>query len=325
MTPEEIAEEVCLVTVTDPEASTCLASDATELTSWIRVELNPNVEYTIDGVVVTEEFTSVTPGIHEVVATALNGYTLEGAQPEPDNWTDTTHSWVFTAIDSAACEPPTLATVLPSFSWEPMGCTTRGSYTIGAEFGDVIWTVNGVPTGAGTYYVDEPSTLTLAVSPADGSHGFDEAWTQGSDEFELEFARPAENCEPPTLADVLPSYSSTPMTCTAAGTYTIGAEYGAVTWTVNGVETPAGTYTVKEPGEIVIEAVPTNDADTLAAEWADEPITLSFALPTEECEKTALALAFTGAVVAAAPLWAAAAALIAGLALLLLRRKNTAQ
>ncbi|MDO7883549.1 hypothetical protein [Antiquaquibacter soli] len=323
MTPEEISTESCLVTVTDPQASTCDVVVDTELTSWIRVELNPNVQYTIDGTVVTEEFTAVEPGAHQVVATALNGYTLQGAQPEPDDWTDTTHTWNFIAVDTSKCEPPTLSQVLPTYSSQQLGCTANGSYTIGAEFGDVTWTVNGTKTEPGTYTVTEPGTVTLVATPTDPTDGFDSAWTQGSTPIVLTFERPAEGCEPPTLAEVLPSYSSTPLTCSSAGSYTIGAEFGDVTWTVDGTETAAGTYPVSKAGSVVIEASPTNEDDTLAAEWTDEPITLTFALPSGDCSTPMLAL--TGAVASFAPVWAAALLALTGLGLVLLRRKNTAQ
>lgn len=197
MTPEEISQETCLVTVTDPAASTCEATDATELTSWIRVELNANVQYTIDGVVVTEEYTAVTPGAHTVVATALNGYTLQGAKPAPDDWTDTTHTWTFTAIDSADCEPPTLATVLPEYDSTPLTCDAQGSYTIGAEFGDVTWTVNGVETEAGTYPVTKPGTVTLEATPTNPEDTFEEGWVD--EPIVLNFAFPNGTCENPAL------------------------------------------------------------------------------------------------------------------------------
>lgn len=79
-TQEEIEE--CLLTFpldTDPEFSTCAAGDdeRTELTTWIRVDFVENVQYRIDGVVVTSEFTEVTEGPHEVTAEGINGYTLD--------------------------------------------------------------------------------------------------------------------------------------------------------------------------------------------------------------------------------------------------------
>ena len=193
--PEEISEEGCAVTVTDPVASTCESEAPTELTSWIRVELNSNVEYRIDNVVVTTEYTSVTPGVHEVTATALNGYTLESANPEPDYWTADTHTWSFTAADSSVECVPTLADVLPSFSSTPLTCTTAGSYTIGAEFGDVTWTVNGTVTPAGTYPVTAPGTITLVASPTLETDTLNEAWDD--EPIVLAFAYPDGTCATP--------------------------------------------------------------------------------------------------------------------------------
>ena len=196
--PEEITEAGCAVTVTDPVASTCDSEAPTDLTSWISVTLNANVEYRIDDVVVTTEFTSVTPGEHVVTATALNGYTLESANPEPDYWTGTTHTWTFTAQDSSLECVPTLADVLPSFEHEPLTCSTAGSYTIGAEFGDVTWTVNGEVTEAGTYPVTAPGKIVLVAAPTLESDTLNEAWLD--EPIELTFAFPNGACAtvPPT-------------------------------------------------------------------------------------------------------------------------------
>ena len=193
--PEEITEAGCAVTVTDPVASTCDSEAPTELTSWIRITLNSNVEYRIDGAVVTTEYTSVTPGEHTVIAKALNGYTLESANPEPDYWTADTHTWTFTAADSSVECVPTLADVLPSFSYTPLTCTQAGSYTIGAEFGDVTWTVNGTVTPAGTYPVTTPGTIKLIASPTLETDTLNEAWDD--EEIVLAFAYPDGACATP--------------------------------------------------------------------------------------------------------------------------------
>lgn len=105
MTPTEVSAEKCALAVTDPEASTCLNNpDATDFSSWIRIALDPNVEYRIDGVLATTEYTQVTPGEHTVTADALNGFTLSGGNP--DAWTDVHHEWTFIAVDfGVACQP----------------------------------------------------------------------------------------------------------------------------------------------------------------------------------------------------------------------------
>ncbi|MDH6182267.1 hypothetical protein M2152_002449 [Microbacteriaceae bacterium SG_E_30_P1] len=195
--PEEISEEGCAIVVTDPSASTCTPNGATDLTSWIRVELNPNVEFRIDGEIVTAEFTSVTAGEHEVTATALNGYTLESVNPEPDYWTGTSHAWTFTAVDAAVDCVPTLADVLPSFDYEPLTCDTDGSFTIGAEFGDVSWTVNGTEYPQGTYPVTEASTVTLEAYPTNPEDTLNEAWID--EPIVLTFEEPASGCGFPLI------------------------------------------------------------------------------------------------------------------------------
>lgn len=179
MTAEEIGSEKCLVAITDPVASTCLnQTDETDLTSWIRIMLDPNVEYRIDGTLATTEFVSVAPGLHTVTADALNGFTLSGGNP--DAWTDTHHEWTFTAVDYAlACEPPTLATVTPEFSYTPLTCTAAGSYTLGELTEDTVqWTVNGVEKPMGTYPVTTGQTLTFEAQPVLPEDGLDEDFEQ---------------------------------------------------------------------------------------------------------------------------------------------------
>ena len=373
--PSEVSEEGCVITVTDPTASTCDITDATELTSWIRVTLNANVEYRIDDVVVTTEFTAVTPGEHEVVATALNGYSLAGANPAPDNWTGNTHTWTFTAVDSAVdCTPeaPTLDGSFaageckldaPWISWnvsltDPDNqvatktatlILTDGTNTETLNLGDLVyddttgkWTLSGanlwpgasvdaegnatswpgweqLPDGTwqettGNFaWVRDITTATLHVNP----------------DLVIDLAYPDATplCdgpeEPPTLADVLPEYDSTPLTCTTDGSYTIGAEFGDVTWTVNGTVVEAGTYPVPSATTITLVASPTNEEDTLNEAWTDEPVVLTFAQPAGGCA-TAASLAFTGAATSVGVVWAGLLVILTGLGLYFLRRKPTA-
>lgn len=370
MTPEEIAQEVCLVVASDPEASTCEATDQTEFTSWIRVELNENIEYRIDGELVTSEYTEVTPGEHTVVATALNGYTLQGAQPEPDDWTDTTHTWTFTAVDSATECGPTLegsfATGVceanaPWIDWsvamsDPYNRATShhaylvitdGTNTETLDLGELVYN-----DATGKWELSDktlwPGASVDAEGNATGWPGWEQledgtwqettanfAWTRDTSQatfvvnpelvVDLSYPDATPECsdpdDNPTLAQVLPEYSSTPLTCTAAGSYTIGAEFGDVSWTVNGVPTPAGTYTVKTPGTVTLEASPTDPEDSFDAAWVDEPIVLAFAYPGGNC---ASLLALTGAATSFGIVWAAALVALTGVGIVLLRRKTTA-
>ncbi|NYF09209.1 hypothetical protein HDC94_000365 [Leifsonia sp. AK011] len=378
--PSEVSEEGCVVTVTDPTASTCEVTDATELTSWIRIQLNANVEYRIDDVVVTDEFTSVTPGTHTVTATALNGYSLAGANPAPDDWTGDTHTWTFTAVDSAVdCTPEQ-----PSLE----GSFAAGECKLDAPW--ISWSVsmsdpdNQVPTKHATLVLSDgtneqtidlgdlvynetsgkwelsganlwPGASVDSEGNATGWPGWEQlsdgtwqettgnfAWVRGitsatvhvnpSLVIDLAYPDATPLCdgphEPPTLADVLPAYDSTPLTCTTDGSYTIGAEFGDVTWTVNGTVVEAGTYKVTEPTTITLVASPTNEDDTLNEAWKDEPVVLSFALPAGECASavppTPAQLAFTGAAASAGVVWAGLLVILTGLGLYFLRRKPTA-
>ena len=385
--PSEVSEEGCAVTVTDPTASTCAVTDATDLTSWIHVTLNANVEYRIDNVVVTTEFTSVTPGTHEVTAKALNGYTLASANPAPDDWTGDTHTWNFTAVDSAVdCTPeaPSLEgsaaageckVNAPWIEWsvalsDPDNqvatkhatlVLSDGTNTETLDLGDLVynetskkWELNGANLW--------PGATIDAEGNATGWPGWEKledgtwqettgnfAWVRDittatlhvNPELVIDIAYPDATplCdgphEPPTLADVLPAYDSTPLTCTTVGSYTIGAEFGDVTWTVNGKVTEAGTYKVTDPTTITLVAAPTKEEDTLNEAWTDEPVVLSFALPAGDCvtsvppgsavPPTPAQLAFTGAAASVGIGWAGLLVVLTGLGLYFLRRKPAAQ
>jgi len=378
--PSEVSEEGCVVTVTDPTASTCEVTDDTELTSWIRIQLNANVEYRIDDVVVTDEFTSVTPGSHTVKATALNGYSLAGANPAPDDWTGDTHTWTFTAVDSAVdCTPeaPSLAgstavgeckADAPWIEWSvsmsdpdnqvPTKHATLvlsdGTNSQTIDLGDLVlnettgkWELNGANLWPGAS-IDSEGNATGWPGWEQLSDG---TWQETTGNFawvrnitsatlhvnpelviDLQYPDAEPLCdgphEPPTLADVLPAYDSTPLTCTTKGSYTIGAEFGDVTWTVNGTVVEAGTYEVPSATTITLVATPTNEDDTLNEAWKDEPVVLSFALPAGECASAVppspAQLAFTGAAASAGVVWAGLLVILTGLGLYFLRRKPTA-
>ncbi|TAL42676.1 MAG: hypothetical protein EPN91_07810 [Salinibacterium sp.] len=172
---------------TDPTASSCLSFDQdSPFTSWIRVSLDPRLIYTIDGNVVTSEYTEVTPGSHTVQATAADGFILE---PDPSTWT-------FDVQDTEQCLP-TSALVTPIESSTQLTCDEPGSFTIGAlDEGTVSWTVNGVPTAAGTYPVSTEQELTLVAEPTLEADGLDPDWTNP---LVLDFTFP-EGCDLKTLA-----------------------------------------------------------------------------------------------------------------------------
>ena len=106
------------------------------------------------------------------------------------------------------------------------------------------------------------------------------------------FVEDTDKCAPPTLPIVTPSYSTTPMSCTTAGTYTLGEVVpGTIDWTVDGVPTAEGTYKVSSAATVTLVATPTKTTDGLDPAWVN-PIVLTFTAPTGACELETLA--FTG-------------------------------
>jgi hypothetical protein len=186
---DQTFEADCQVVIDmDPTASSCLVDDQNSpFTTWIRVSLDPRIIYTIDGNVVTSEYTEVTPGSHTVEATAADGFILEP---------DAVQSWTLVAQDTLECLP-TSALVTPVESSTQLTCDAAGSFTIGAlDEGTVSWTVNGVPTAAGTYPVSTEQELTLVAEPTLGTDGLDPDWTNP---LVLDFTFP-EDCDLKTLA-----------------------------------------------------------------------------------------------------------------------------
>ena len=98
------------------------------------------------------------------------------------------------------------------------------------------------------------------------------------------FNIPIPACDLPPLALVTPSYSVTQPTCTTAGSYTLGAVVGEVTWTVNGTAGVAnGTYSApSDYSDVTISAAPAVAGDGLDPDWVN-PIVLTFAAPSVDC------------------------------------------
>ncbi len=385
-TAEDIAEAGCKITVTDPTASTCenLTAD-TDITSWIKITLDPNVEYTIDGTVVTEEYTEVTAGVeHTVVATALNGYTLEGANPEPDSWTDTTHTWTFTAKDSAVDCIPTepLIDLEGSFAtgvciadspWifyevtmtDPENQATGHSAkliltdpndptnTATVELGDLVETSPGIWTlggGADDKKLWPGASVDPVTGEANGWPGWEQnadgVWVETEGNFAwtrdvttavlsvnpqltvgLKYPDATPDClngppEPPTLATVTPEFSYTPLTCTAAGSYTLGElTPGTVQWTVNGAKVAVGTYPVTSAQTLTFVAAPVLAEDGLDSDWV-QPEPVVFSQGSAPCDIVKLAL--TGATNSFGLIWVGLLLGLTGVGFLLMRRRRTA-
>lgn len=385
-TADDITEAGCLITVTDPVASTCenLTED-TDFTSWIKVLIDPNVAYTIDGAPVTESYNEVTPGVqHTVVATALNGYTLVSASPEPDSWTDTVHTWKFTSKDSAVDCIPTQPLIdlegsfatgvcLSDSPWifyevtmiDPANLATSHSAkliltddtdptkTATIPLGDLVETSPGVWTLGGT-----PDDKVLwpgaSVDPVTGVATGWPGWEQQTDgtwvttdgnfawsrdittatlsvnpqlEVHLEYPEATPNCdsgppEPPTLATVTPAFSSTPLTCSAAGSYTLGElTPGTIDWTVNGKPVGVGTYPVTSNQTLTFVAAPKNPLDGLDPDWV-APTPVVFSTGAAPCDLTTLAL--TGATAPYGLIWVALLLGLTGVGFILIRRRTSA-
>lgn len=107
------------------------------------------------------------------------------------------------------------------------------------------------------------------------------------------FVEDTTKCEPPVLPIVTPAYSTTPISCTSAGTYTLGEiTPGTISWMVDGVPTAAGTYKVAAAGSVTLVATPSKSTDGLDSAWVN-PKVLTFTVASGDCELTTLA--YTGA------------------------------
>ena len=155
------------------------------------------------------------------------------------------------------------------------------------------WTTS-VPTAPGKYDM---------VAKADEGHAFSTGETQLVFPLTIGEKLPGDvpPCDLPVLASVYPKVSSTPLTCTAAGTYTIGAlAPDTVKWSVNGGPLiDGGTFTVNTAATISLVASPTNPEDTLATDDFDNPtwtnpVVLEFESPEEDCTTELTTLALTG-------------------------------
>lgn len=104
-------------------------------------------------------------------------------------------------------------------------------------------------------------------------------------------------CQLPDLAIVTPTYSMTPLTCTAAGSFTLGAvDPGTVNWSIDGGEPKTGgTFPVTTAKSVSLVATPVDPEDGLDEDWPyteENPLVLTFTAGTANCDLATLA--FTG-------------------------------
>ncbi len=171
-------------------------------------------------------------------------------------------------------------------SWVQVPVDPRVVYTITNTVTTVVTTPTAQYTqvDAGKYIVTAVAASGYELQPTASR-----TWTF--------FVQDISKCQPPTLALVTPTVSSTPGTCTTAATYTIGAVApGTVTWEVNGAKnTPAGTYQVSTAGTVTLIATPTNPANGLDPSWTN-PKVLTFAAAGLGCELETLAYTGSGSI-----------------------------
>jgi len=170
-------------------------------------------------------------------------------------------------------------------SWIQVAIDPRVVYTITNAVTNVVTTPTAQYTqvDAGKYIVTAVAAAGYELQPTASR-----AWTF--------FVQDNSKCDPPTLAVVTPVVSSTPATCTTAGTYTIGAVTpGTITWTVNGAPAAAGTYKVTTAGDITLVATPTDPKNGLDPSWTN-PKVLKFAAANIGCELETLAYTGSGSI-----------------------------
>lgn len=144
---------------------------------------------------------------------------------------------------------------------------------------------------------------------------------------------------PPTLGLAVPSYSSTPITCTAPGSFTVGGLINAehVVWTIvtdattkaTSTPLPFGTYQVADSQTITLVASSDDPvrfglADSNSDAWVN-PVVLTFSKPNTALCGELTTLALTGSVVTSTGLALAAGLVLMGLGGILAYRRRVAE
>jgi hypothetical protein len=162
----------------------------------------------------------------------------------------------------------------------------------------VVYTITNAVTGAtvvassdytevdaGKYLVSASAAPGYVLTPTAV-----EEWTL--------FVEDASACDVPDLAIVYPTYSYTPLTCTAAGSYTVGAiDPGTITWTTEaGDPVSDGKHEVTSAQTVTLVAAATNEEDGLDDTFIN-PVVITFTAPSTDCDDDPIelaTLAFTG-------------------------------
>lgn len=198
MAPSEVTANCATAVDTDPFVSVCSVVSPADApsSSWIYVEFDPRVIYTItntqsgDRLIATDFYTSVPAGPYVVRASAAPGYELLPTAEEV---------WTYIVEDTANCELPTEAIVVPTLTWAPPTCSaSTGTLTLGELApGTIRWTANGDPIELGTHSLPAGS-WTLQASPVDSGDALDAEWV---DPVTLSVPAQIDGCgDLPTLA-----------------------------------------------------------------------------------------------------------------------------
>jgi hypothetical protein len=268
----------------DPKATPagCVAGDQTLGNIW--VDLIPGLEYTITGTnsgnttvifPVTTADNAVPAGTYEVTVVALPGHILGG---------DTVWPYEITVDPPVDCVKPFAKAELDTVD---ATCVFDGSIdNTQVVLEHATWNA-ALPTAPGNYTV---------TATADAGYTFDGTATTKSIPVTIQAAADVEDCQP-TLGLVLPKVTSTPFSCTANGSYTLGVETGFdpshVKWTVNGVtDIPSGTYAVTSSQVVTIVAVAVAP-NGLEPSWV-QPTPITFSKSSAADCGDLPTLAFTG-------------------------------
>ena len=273
----------------DPKDSPMICTNGVLTDGYIWVDLIPGkLQYTIHDVanntdiVVTEAETYLPAGEYIVSVVGINGFTVA----LPDDWKH--EITIGTPENCDVIEVPVLAEPTP------IVCATgEGSYVLPkSEFID--WYVDGVKVPADApekTVVTEAGTVNIEAKINTEGISFPE----GADTtWEFAFVAPDDCIELPPLAIVTPVYETSALSCTAAGTFTLGElEPGTISWTVNGEPATIGQHTVTAPGSYELVAAPAIEGDGLNPDWpynAQNPLVLTFAFADGGCDVKTLAL-----------------------------------
>ncbi len=242
------------------------------------------VTWFVDGVKTEPDTYPVTSARTIVLTAELADTTYGWASALPDPW-----ELVFTDPEGCVVNDADAA-----IDTVPATCGIDGSVDGSKTSLTFASWMEALPTAVGTHTV---------VAVANVGHAFPGGGKTKSFEIVIEPLVPLSDpkCDLPTEGLATPSYTFTPMTCTSAGTYSVGAEINGefVQWRVQGSDAliPFDTvFSVKTAQTITLVATSTDPiehglVDGDSNPWVN-PVVLKFAPTSANCDL--VTLAFTG-------------------------------